>query len=183
MINRSSWFNNVIGIFDLLATAHMWSFPCIFFTAIAVGFHLTSGNTKYKPYERGSLPPLKACEIWTSEESRFSTDFSEVGFNQRVLIPKQRGKRQDCREELCKSDQAHIYWMVAAFCQTKQVLERCILCYPRSQHSLLTGCSELLQWRNKLLVSPSPTEGQWNKCESNSNPLGLQCYNTLKGFA
>lgn len=185
-INHSSWFNNAIGIFGLLTTAHMWSFPCISFTAIALGFHLTSGNVKYKPYKGGSLPPLKACEIWTCEESRLSTDFSEVGYNQRVLIHKQRGTRQDCREELYKSDQAHIYWnqMVAAFCQPKQVLERCVLCFPKSQHSSLTGCNELLQWRNnlKLLVSPSPTEGQWSKCESHSNPIGLHCYNTLKGL-
>lgn len=48
-INHSSWFNNAIGIFDLLATAHMWSFPYISFTAIALGFHLASGNVKYKP--------------------------------------------------------------------------------------------------------------------------------------
>lgn len=108
MIKHSSLSNNAIGIFDLLATTHMWSFPCIFFTAIALGFLLTSSNTKYKPYKGGSLPPLKACEIWTSEESRFSTDFSEVGFNQKVLIHKQRGKRQDCREELYKSDQAQL---------------------------------------------------------------------------
>lgn len=66
--------------------------------------------------------------------------------NQMLFIHEQRRSRLGSKGELYESGQEPIYWdqMVTAFCQPKQVLERCIP-FTKPHLSLLTGCNKLLQ--------------------------------------